>query len=225
MKKWSKKRIFGIWFLLFAILAVIVTAIPGTTYIDPETGKNTVYGTPAVVTMIASILGTYIIVQRHNEGKPLFRKPQFDKPSTSEDDFKKYQTQPFQYTTPKTHTEKKTQLDEVDGMEGHDFEYWCADLLKKNGFQNVEVTKGSGDQGVDVLAEKDGIKYAVQCKCYSKDLGNTPVQEVESGRVFYGCHVGAVMTNRYFTQGARDLAQKTGTLLWDRDHISRLLKA
>lgn len=111
---------------------------------------------------------------------------------------------------------------DIDKMEGHDFEYWCADLLKKNGYVNVQVTPGSGDQGVDVLAEKDGIKYAIQCKCYSKDLGNTPVQEVESGRVYYGCHVGAVMTNRYFTQGAKELAQKTGTLLWDRDFIKNL---
>ncbi len=29
-------------------------------------------------------------------------------------------------------------------MEGHDFEKFCARLLKKNGFKNVEVTKGRG---------------------------------------------------------------------------------
>ena len=112
----------------------------------------------------------------------------------------------------------------IDEMDGHDFEYWCADLLKKDGFEKVEVTPGSGDQGVDVLAEKGGVKYAIQCKCYSKDLGNTPIQEVESGRIYYGCHVGVVMTNRYFTSGAKDLAQKTGTLLWDRDFIEKVLQ-
>lgn len=111
----------------------------------------------------------------------------------------------------------------IDNMDGHGFEHWCADLLKKMGFINVEVTPGSGDQGVDVLAEKDGIKYAIQCKCYSHDLGNTPIQEVEAGRIFYGCHVGVVMTNRYFTKGAKELAQKTGTLLWDRKFISNMV--
>lgn len=112
----------------------------------------------------------------------------------------------------------------IDNMEGHEFEYWCADLLRKTGFLNVEVTPGSGDQGVDILAEKSGIKYAIQCKCYSKDLGNTPIQEVEAGRIFYGCHVGVVMTNRYFTQGAKNLAEKTGTLLWDRDYLENAIK-
>ena len=40
---------------------------------------------------------------------------------------------------------------ETDGMEGHEFESYCADLLRKNGFVNVSVTPGSGDPGVDVI--------------------------------------------------------------------------
>ena len=111
----------------------------------------------------------------------------------------------------------------IDRMEGHDFEHWCAEALSNSGFVNVEVTPGSGDQGVDVLAEKDGVKYAVQCKRYTSDLGNTPVQEVHSGKDYYHCHIGAVMSNRYFTAGAKELAKETGTLLWDRDWITNYL--
>lgn len=112
---------------------------------------------------------------------------------------------------------------EVDGMEGHEFEHWCADLLRKSGFTDVEVTKGSGDQGVDVIAVKDGIHYAIQCKCYSSDLGNKPVQEVHAGKVMYKCQVGVVMTNRHFTAGAKELADATGVLLWDRDKLEEML--
>lgn len=115
-------------------------------------------------------------------------------------------------------------LEIIDFMEGHEFEYWCAKLLTDIGYKDVTVTQASGDQGVDVLAQKDGIKYAVQCKCYSSDLGNTPVQEVLAGKKFYHCHVGAVMTNRHFTKGAKALAAETGILLWDRDWINRALK-
>ena len=104
---------------------------------------------------------------------------------------------------------------ELFAMDGHKFEYFCAEILKNNGFVNVSVTKGSGDQGVDVLAIKDGIKYAIQCKNYSTPLGNTPVQEVNAGKTYYNCHVGVVMTNSTFTQGAKALAQATGVLLWD----------
>lgn len=116
------------------------------------------------------------------------------------------------------------ELQKIDRMEGHQFEYWCAALLKKIGFINVEVTKGSGDQGVDILAEKDGVKYAVQCKCYSSDLGNTPIQQVNTGKTIYHCQIGAVMTNRYFTQGGKEAAEATGVLLWDRDWIQKKLE-
>ena len=112
---------------------------------------------------------------------------------------------------------------ETDGMEGHEFESYCADLLRKNGFVNVSVTPGSGDQGVDVIAEKEGVRYAVQCKCYSSALGNTPVQEVCAGKSMYNCHVGVVMTNNYFTAGAKQLAENNGILLWDRDKLQRMI--
>lgn len=117
----------------------------------------------------------------------------------------------------------ETELMAIDLMEGLGFEYWCADLLTKMGYTNVEVTRGSGDQGVDVLAQKDGIKYAIQCKCYSSNLGNTPVQEINTGKVIYHCHVGVVMTNRYFTEGAKEAADATDVLLWDRDWITAAL--
>ena len=63
--------------------------------------------------------------------------------------------------------------------------------------------------------------YAIQCKCYSSDLGNSPVQEVTTGKLIYNCHIGAVMTNRYFTQGAKIAAEADLVLLWDRDWIGR----
>ena len=47
-----------------------------------------------------------------------------------------------------------TTSEDFDNLEGLEFEYWCADLLRKNDFINVEVTKASGDQGVDILAKK-----------------------------------------------------------------------
>ncbi len=106
---------------------------------------------------------------------------------------------------------------DIDRMDGHAFELWCADLLRSLGYSDVELTKSIGDQGVDILATKDGIRYAIQCKCYSSDLGNHPVQEVHAGKYYYQCHLGVVMTNRYFTTGAKELAKTTGILLWDRD--------
>lgn len=111
----------------------------------------------------------------------------------------------------------------IDIMDGHEFEYFCAELLKKNGYENVDVTQGSGDQGIDVIAYKDGIKYGIQCKCYSSDIGNKAVQEVFAGKAFYECHVGVVLTNRFFTKSAEELAKKNGIILWDRNKLLELM--
>lgn len=109
----------------------------------------------------------------------------------------------------------------VNAMSGQQFEVFCADVLRSVGFHQVRQTGGSGDQGVDILAVKDGRRYAVQCKRYSSKLDNTPVQEVYAGRTYYGCDVAAVLTNNYFTEGARSLANATGVLLWDADWLMK----
>lgn len=109
----------------------------------------------------------------------------------------------------------------IDAMDGHDFEQLCAEMLERNGFKQVHVTKGSGDQGVDIIAIKYGRRYAFQCKRYSSKLGNKPVQEVHTGKQFYSCQVGVVITNSYFTKGAEDAARRVGVELWDRDTLIR----
>jgi len=110
----------------------------------------------------------------------------------------------------------------LDTMEGFEFEYYCADLLAANGFIEVEVTKSSGDYGIDILAEKDGVTYAIQCKRYTGPVGVKAVQEAYAGRDYYDRMVGAVMTNQYFTKPAAEAARKLKILMWDRDYIEYL---
>lgn len=112
----------------------------------------------------------------------------------------------------------------LDEMEGHDFEYFCANLLERRGFIEVEVTKGSGDYGIDILAEKDGVTYAIQCKCYSAPVGVKAVQEAYAGRDYYDRMVGAVLTNQYFTTPAVDAAKRLKILLWDRGYLERMME-
>ena len=71
-------------------------------------------------------------------------------------------------------TEKVLPMDE---MEGAEFEKYCARLLEKRGFIDVNITKASGDFGVDILAEKEGVTYAIQCKRYTDPVGVKAIQE------------------------------------------------
>ena len=118
---------------------------------------------------------------------------------------------------------KRVRPSDIDLMEGHDFEYYCAELLKQHGFQEVEVTRGSGDYGIDILAEKEGVTYAIQCKCYAAPVGVKAVQEAYAGRDYYDRMVGAVLTNQYFTQPAVEAAKKLKILLWDRGYLESMI--
>lgn len=113
--------------------------------------------------------------------------------------------------------------DDIDMMEGRDFEQYCAAILRRRGFLDVEVTKGSGDYGVDILAEKDGVTYAIQCKCYGQPVGVKAVQEAYAGRDYYDRMVGAVLTNQYFTTPAVEAAKKLKILLWDRGYLESMI--
>ncbi len=115
-------------------------------------------------------------------------------------------------------------LRDLDGISGIDFEKLTCDILASNGFELAENTQASADFGVDVLAYKDGISFAIQCKRYQSDVGIEAVQQVYAGRAYYECHVAMVLTNQYFTPSAQKLANKIGVVLWDRDMLRMLLQ-
>lgn len=112
----------------------------------------------------------------------------------------------------------------MDEMDGAQFEQFCAHLLEKKGFIDVNLTKASGDFGVDILAEKEGVTYAIQCKRYADPVGVKAIQEVYAGREYYDRMVGAVLTNQYFTAPAVEAAKKLKILLWDRGYLESMME-
>lgn len=106
-------------------------------------------------------------------------------------------------------------------MDGYQFEYQCAAILKRKHFSKIEVTKSSGDQGVDIIAYKHKKKYGIQCKYYTYPVGNKAVQEAYAGANFYDCDKAMVMTNTTFTRSASELAEKLEVELWANCPTSR----
>lgn len=114
-------------------------------------------------------------------------------------------------------------IDEIDKMNGREFELFTGDLLIKLGFTDVGITSLSGDFGADVIAEKDDIKYAIQCKRYSKPVGISAIQEVIASKSLYDCHVACVLTNNNFTPAAEELAKKNFVVLWGRKKLQEFI--
>lgn len=107
-------------------------------------------------------------------------------------------------------------------MSGHEYEHYVAGLIRQQGWA-AQVTSGSGDHGADIIAEKDGIRVAIQCKLYSSAVGNKSVQEAFSAQGFYDCHKSCVVTNNTFTNAARKAAYKLNVSLLHHDKLCDFL--
>lgn len=99
-----------------------------------------------------------------------------------------------------------------DDMTPPEFENFCAEELRQAGW-NARVTMQSRDQGVDVVAEKDDMRVVVQCKLYTRPVGNKSVQEAAAARAHEQAHYGIVVTNNRYTPAAEQLAFTNGILL------------
>ncbi len=122
--------------------------------------------------------------------------------------------------------ERQLYLDQVaafqwrDDMDPIEFERHCAEAMRLAGW-SAETTKGSGDQGVDVVAERAGIRVVLQCKRYNTSVGNKAVQEAFAAKTFARAQHAAVVTNSQFTPAARALAASTGVLLLHFTDLAR----
>lgn len=118
----------------------------------------------------------------------------------------------------------KAQIEEIDSMDGFEFEKYTKYLLEKNGYSSVQLTQKYGDQGIDVIAQKDNVKIGIQCKRWKKRVGNKAVQEVHAGIGYYSLDKGVVLTNSLFTNSAKELARKLSVDIWDRSDLITLIE-
>ena len=114
-------------------------------------------------------------------------------------------------------------LRNIDTMDGLDFEQYVASLLRANGFHKVSLTERY-DYGVDIIAEKEGIRWGIQVKRHSGLVKADAVRQVVTGLRIYGCDQAMVITNSDYSAVARRLANANDCVLVDRTGLKRLAK-
>lgn len=121
-------------------------------------------------------------------------------------------------------------MDGLDALSGIEFENLIKQLLELMGF-HTEMTKASGDGGIDIIATLDqpltGGRYLIQCKRYAADslVGSATVRE------FYGALTadrraakGILITTSGFTAQALEFAENLPIELIGRSRLEQLLK-
>ena len=95
------------------------------------------------------------------------------------------------------------------------FEFLAGEYLKQEGFE-TEVTQGSADWGVDVFAEKDGKRYAVQVKMYGDcktKVTRSMMMELYGVMHYFDCQGAILIYNGGIMPDAVKVAVKLGIQL------------
>lgn len=106
--------------------------------------------------------------------------------------------------------------------DGQDYEVYVADLLRRQGFRDIQFTAKTGDYGVDLLATHGRHRYAIQCKYYTGSVGGFAVQEAVAGMAYYECERAMVVTNSVLTKNAHALAKANGVDVLEQIDPNRL---
>ena len=134
------------------------------------------------------------------------------------------------YLAPVTpHGDPPTTLSAVGLAEDpYDFEQQVAQMLRGRGL-TVEVTGGTGDEGVDIIAYDDtpitGGVSLIQCKRYSPDkkVGVAEVRELYGTMQEKQSAKGVLVTSSAFTAGALRFAEGKSIELIDGARLSEML--
>lgn len=118
----------------------------------------------------------------------------------------------------------------LEKMNPYRFEMLIKDLLEAMDYEDVVVTKQSGDKGVDVVASFQfgitQIKEVVQVKRHKGNITRPVLDQLRGALPYHGAIRGTIITTGGFAQGCKDAALFPGAApitLIDGDKVIELL--
>ena len=112
------------------------------------------------------------------------------------------------------------------GNIGHyEFEEFVAKLFRKMGY-HTEVTRKTGDFGIDIIAKDDQDIIAVQCKQnrIGNNVGNVVVQQILGAMWKVKANKAIVVTTSDFTVQAKEQAREAPVELWNLKTLKQMVR-
>ena len=106
------------------------------------------------------------------------------------------------------------------------YEKYVANYFQNKGYK-VKQTPYSNDYGVDVFAEKNKEKIAIQAKMFSnsnRKINRQMVMEFYGAKDFFNCDKGIIVTDGEIIQNAKDVADKLGVeilFIYPQSHVPK----
>jgi len=107
-------------------------------------------------------------------------------------------------------------------LSGTDFENLLVRLYELMGYI-VQHPGGRGDQGGDLILNKEGQRILVQAKRRTDNIGNRAVQEAVAAKKYYDCNRVMLIGSSNFTREALELASANEVELIGKKELQGLL--
>lgn len=122
-------------------------------------------------------------------------------------DFDRHQKQLQKEREVAERIEKRKTYEYWTTIDPYQFEYEIAMLFKNHGF-DVKVTKGSGDQGIDIKLFKNGRRGAVQCKRYTSKVGPSTARDLYGAMMHGKYEFGFIVCPSSFSESTFEFTKK-----------------
>jgi hypothetical protein len=117
---------------------------------------------------------------------------------------------------------------QFDSMTGPEFEIFIYNIFTKLGFR-AQLTKASGDGGIDLIAYYDGLvfkgKYLIQCKRWKGNVGEPELRDLYGTIVSENALKGILVTTSSFTKQAIEFSRGKNLELIDGVSLSMLIES
>lgn len=115
-------------------------------------------------------------------------------------------------------------LSQLGALSPEGFEEFVAELFEALGYR-VDRVGGTGDEGADLLVEKEGLRAVVQCKYHKKGVVGSPELQRFLGTVHHrGSHKGYFVTTSTFSLAAERFVAEQPIELIDGPRLVELVR-
>jgi restriction system protein len=113
-------------------------------------------------------------------------------------------------------------IEDIDNMEGKEFEFFLKVFFQKQGY-SVEIVPPTRSNGVDVIIKRPGNTTVIRVKRQAQPVDRDAIEQVRSAKASEKADGAWVITNNSFTDEAEESASKSGVRLFGRDDVIAII--
>ncbi|MBQ0140635.1 MAG: hypothetical protein KBT36_15230 [Kurthia sp.] len=123
----------------------------------------------------------------------------------------------------KKYVEQKTTITPVEVMTEYELSIYYARLIQHLGYENVKFYVPIESYGINLIAEKDGVKSAFMVIKDARRLNAQSISHLAIGRAYYDCEKASILLHGEASKEMQQFAHEMVIQCWDMKKIEEKL--